>query len=222
MRLNKENKEKTCVINDCVSKSIVNDKSNLSLKKLYAIPNHTKLVGNIANHTTAKDLFTLVDVLDQIVNVYKRTDIYFIQIGEFSKRTDKIKNYATKKGVLQYLVFLDKYANAALLNPQFDCFLLTSEREGGPTSVLEAMMFETPVVSTQVGFVNEVVVNGENGFTAKPKDYKTLANGVIEIVDNTELQNSFTTLNKKIVEEQFTAHYIAEQTQKKYTKVLNS
>lgn len=220
--LNKKTKAKTIVINDCVPQSILKSQSALNLRSHFAISEGIKLVGNIANHTSAKDLFTLVDVLHYIVHVQKRDDIYFIQIGEFSKRTDAIKAYATKRGVLKQLVFLDKYPNAALLNPQFDCFLLTSEREGGPTSVLEAMLFNTAVVSTKVGLIEDVIIDAENGFTANVKDAENLAKGVIKLVDNKELQEKFTSINKEIISEKFTAEKIALKTKEAYQKVYNS
>ena len=47
-------------------------------------------------------------------------------------------------------------------------FILPSYYEGLPISILEAMSYGMPVISTTVGGIPEIVKNGENGFTVTP------------------------------------------------------
>jgi glycosyltransferase involved in cell wall biosynthesis len=49
-------------------------------------------------------------------------------------------------------------------NNDFHIFINVSESEGVPVSIMEATSFGIPVIATDVGGVNEVVRNGENGF----------------------------------------------------------
>ena len=58
---------------------------------------------------------------------------------------------------------------------QSDIFLLPSEREGMPVSIIEALACGLPVIATDVGQISEVVSNGDNGYLVKAK--------VDEIVD---------------------------------------
>ena len=58
--LSNKNKAKTVVIHDCVSLEIKNLKSTLNLREKYNISSDSFIVGNIANHSAAKDLFTLL------------------------------------------------------------------------------------------------------------------------------------------------------------------
>ena len=52
-----------------------------------------------------------------------------------------------------------------------DVVALTSDNEGTPVSLIEAQAARTPVVSTNVGGVRSVVVDGETGFLAdEPAD----------------------------------------------------
>ncbi|MFC4739724.1 glycosyltransferase family 4 protein [Flavobacterium ponti] len=218
--LNKMTLSKTVVINDSVSLNILNESSKISIRKLYNIPNEKFIVGNIANHTNAKDLFTLIDVLAELKHNLKRDDIVFIQVGEFSKKTDTLKQYAIEKKVFKDIVFMDKIKNASSLNSQFDCFLLTSQREGGPTSLLEAMLIGVPVVSTKVGVVSDIIIDGENGFISEIKDSKSLAEKTVQLLDNRDLQNKFSEKGKAIMREQFTAKYIAQKTLEEYQKLV--
>ena len=116
---------------------------------------------------------------------------------------------------------MDKIKNASSLNSQFDCFLLTSQREGGPTSLLEAMLFGIPVVSTKVGVVSDIIVDGENGFTAEIKDNSTLAKKVVMLLDDKKIQVQFSEKGKAIIKEQFTPKYIAQKTLEEYNSVLS-
>ena len=48
---------------------------------------------------------------------------------------------------------------------------MTSKYEGIPIALIEAMASGTPVVTTNVGSINEVVKNYSNGFIGKNKDF---------------------------------------------------
>lgn len=218
--LNEKTLNKTVVINDSVSLNILDKSSKINIRDLYNIPKDKFIVGNIANHTNAKDLFTLIDSLAELKYNLKRNDIVFIQVGEFSKKTDSLKQYAIEKRVFKEIVFMDKIKNASSLNTQFDAFLLTSQREGGPTSLLEAMLIGIPIVSTKVGVVSDIIIDGENGFIADIKDSKSLAEKLQKLLDNKELRKQFSEKGKAIIKEQFTAKYIAQKTLEEYQKLV--
>lgn len=218
--LNQKTKSKTVVIHDCVSLDILELFPKLNLRETYKIDSKLKIIGNIANHSNAKDLPTLINVIDEVVNKLLRKDIKFVQIGEFTKNTPNLKQLVKEKGLENFIIFTDKIENASSLVPQFDAFLMTSQREGGPTSVLEAMLLGTPVVSTQVGVVPDVIQDGKNGFTAPVKDFKQLANKILILLDNESLKSEFASKSKTIIENEFTAENIAKQTQKEYLRVM--
>lgn len=219
--LNTKTKDKTVVINDCVSLGIENLQPTLDLRKEFEINNDLKIVGNIGNHSNAKDIPTFINVVDEVVHKLKRNDIVFVQIGEFTKNTLHLKQLVKEKGLEQYIIFTDKVKNASSVITQFDVFLMTSQREGGPTSVLEAMLIGTPVVSTKVGVVSDVIKDGENGFIAPVKDHSQIAKKIIKLLDNSHLQGTFVKKSKEIIKSNFTASFIAKETQKEYSRLIN-
>lgn len=220
--LSKKNKSKTVVINDCVSPEIEQLTTTVDLRTQYNLQKDDLIVGNIANHTAAKDLFTLIDTLAFLRNDLNSKNVYFVQVGEFSKLTQQFKAYAEEKKVSSHLIFMDKVENASALNLQFDAFLLTSQREGGPTSVLEAMLIGVPIVSTDVGVVPDCIKDGENGFVASVKDYKNLAQKLKMLLGNEKLKADYIQKSKLIVERKFTALVIAQETKDEYLKILSS
>lgn len=63
-----------------------------------------------------------------------------------------------------------------------DIFVLSSESEGLPVSIMEAMAAGLPVVATAVGGVPEAVEDGVTGRVVPPKDAERLARAILEIV----------------------------------------
>lgn len=62
-----------------------------------------------------------------------------------------------------------------------DLFLLTSDHEGMPNVVLEAMAAGVPVVSTPVNGLDGLLLSGVNGLVAEP-DHESLAEAVVDLV----------------------------------------
>lgn len=219
--LNANTKSKTVVINDCVSLDIQKLPQTIDLRKEFKIASDLKIVGNIGNHSNAKDIPTFINAVDVVVHVLKRTDIKFVQIGEFTKNTPRLKELVKEKGLENYIIFTDKIKNASTVIEQMDVFLMTSQREGGPTSVLEAMLIGTPVVSTKVGVVSDVIQDGKNGFIAPVKDHLQIAEKTMALLDNVDLQAVFVKESKEIIKFKFTASYIANKTKEEYLKQID-
>jgi len=93
-------------------------------------------------------------------------------------------------------------------------FLLPSYNEGQPMAILEAMAYRIPVVSTTVGGIPELVVNGENGFISEPGNTEKMAADIILLLKNRELAASISSNNRRCIEE---AHSLAA-----YLERLNS
>ena len=69
-----------------------------------------------------------------------------------------------------------------------DAALLSSSWENFPHTVVEALAVGTPVVSTAVGGVPEVVTDGENGLLVPPGDPAALAAAVVRLFGDTALR----------------------------------
>lgn len=63
--------------------------------------------------------------------------------------------------------FMGSLPNAGAYNEYADVFMLPSDYEGLPMTIIEAMSLGKPVVASNVGGISEIVVNGENGYTVE-------------------------------------------------------
>ena len=101
---------------------------------------------------------------------------------------DRIVLMGTRKKVMHYI-------NDASL------FVMSSDYEGFPNALLEAMASGLPVVSTDfyTGTASDLV-GKENGLIVPTKDRRALAQAIRTILSNTDLQNSMSKENKKMLE----------------------
>jgi glycosyltransferase involved in cell wall biosynthesis len=81
----------------------------------------------------------------------------------------------------KYLNFISDYRLLSLLYQAVDVFVNSSIEDSGPMMVSEAMACGTPVVGFDMGVVNNLVINGLNGYKAILKDSNDLALGIQHI-----------------------------------------
>ena len=209
--LNEKTKLKTTVVYDCISEQTF-PKISDELMNRFSDIKASYFMGSIANHTKAKDLPTLIEAVSILKNKYQLSNFKLIQVGEYSKLTDEFKILIQQKGVENEFVLTGKIEDAMQLNHMFDAFVVSSSREGGPTSALEAMLYQTPVVSTQVGVIPEVIVNGKNGFTCPPNQPELLADALFAMYSlNEEQRKNMTDQNYQFILDNFTSKNIAQQ-----------
>ena len=91
-----------------------------------------------------------------------------------------------------------------------DIFFLPSYNEGMPMSVLDAMGYGLPIVSTNVGGIPKLVQNGQNGVCCEPGDINSFSKGITELLKDEELRNKASQKSIEIVKKGYSldAHLI--------------
>ena len=97
------------------------------------------------------------------------------------------------------------------------CFPTHYSAEGFPVVLLEAMMFELPVVSTKWRGIPEIVDEGETGLLVAPGDIEDLAAGLKKLLENPGLRLS---MGEK-ARERYLTHFTAERYQQNMESVLS-
>lgn len=85
------------------------------------------------------------------------------------------------------LGWIDRTTREALLS-QVDVFVLPSYNEGLPMSVLEAMAFGIPVITSPVGGIPELITDGVNGLLVPPGSITDLSNALNKLYDSNALR----------------------------------
>jgi glycosyltransferase involved in cell wall biosynthesis len=116
--------------------------------------------------------------------------------------------------------FLGLRQDVPQLLAQASIFVLSSEREGLPISLLEAMASGVPVVATAVGEIPKIIKDGSNGFLVKPRDPDELAEKMIEVLNDPQATMQRVSAARSLVEEKLSIKATTAAYMVHYQKVL--
>lgn len=118
-------------------------------------------------------------------------DVKFILAGAGSEADEKaIRQLVEENGVSENVVFPGwvRGDEKDRLLREVDVFFLPSYSEGMPMSVLDAMGYGLPVVSTNVGGIPKIVHDGENGYCCDAGNIRVYSDSILRILGDEELR----------------------------------
>lgn len=83
--------------------------------------------------------------------------------------------------------------------------------ENFPFYILECMAACKPVVATNVGGVSEAIIDGVNAYLVPPRDSTSMANAMLELVNNPEGARDMGASGRKLVEQKFAMETLAKK-----------
>jgi glycosyltransferase involved in cell wall biosynthesis len=147
----------------------------------------------------------------------------FFIVGDGELRND-IENYIVSKGgaYAHRFVFTSWVKKMEECYPILDLVCLCSLNEGTPVSLIEAQASGIPVVTTDVGGVQNVVLNGQTGIIVPNFEAETFANAMLEIVQNEKLHAQMSQKAIKFVMQNFSMEKLIKNTDELYQKMRSS
>lgn len=92
--------------------------------------------------------------------------------------------------------------------------------EALPVSWIEAMALQKPVVASNIGWANEIIDDGLNGFLVHPKQHQQFAHRIIEVLESLELQKKMGSNARKKIVEKFSVEVVAKQSLAFYKSLI--
>ncbi|HXR59992.1 MAG TPA: glycosyltransferase family 4 protein, partial [Solirubrobacterales bacterium] len=93
-----------------------------------------------------------------------------------------------------------------------DLFVSASDVESLPKTVLEAMVFETPVLATNVFGLPELITDGETGWLCEPRDLGALTEGLERaLASSPDERHAIATRSRDLVKERHSLPKYAQQ-----------
>lgn len=186
----------------------------------------------IDNPVRFKDKFVIGTVaglrkqkaLDKLIESFAKFKIHYddsllIICGEGEKKFE-LQELVAKLGMQESVLFWGFRDDISNVISSFDVFALSSEYEGLPVSMLEAMALERPVVATSVGGIPEVINNMENGLLIEYGNVEAMAKAFETLYESNDLRNEITRNAYNILKNKYSYIEMAKQYVEIYNKAM--
>lgn len=159
-------------------------------------------IGILSNIKFGKGFEDLILICENLI-LNGITSFSFIIAGvDFSN--GRISDCLKKSIYAKHFKFIGFVSDKEAFFDGIDIFLLPTYWEGFPTSVLESMYFGTPVISTSVGGIPEMINNRFNGILLDPGDTVSISKAIFELSKSNELYNMFRVNSYNLLKNKFT------------------
>jgi glycosyltransferase involved in cell wall biosynthesis/acetyltransferase-like isoleucine patch superfamily enzyme len=132
----------------------------------------------------------------------------------------RVKALCDELGLRQRVTFLGDRGDVAALLARSQIFALSTNWEGLPYSILEAMRAGLPVVATDVGGVHECVLPNETGYLCVPGSVESLRDSLNKLLADAALRQVFGKAGRLLYEHHFTLDAMANRTHEVYVDTL--
>ena len=191
----------------------------------FHVRKHAKLIGAIGHFAPLKGYEELLGAVREVVGA--GFNVTLVLVGEciypHSKSyKEKLLSLVDSTGLKERVIFTGFREDIPELLASFDLFVLPSRSEGFGRVNLEAMAMGKPVISTSVGGIPEVVLDGVTGILVPPGDSHALSRAIMRLLDDPHLRESMGREGRKRVEERFTLQGHVQRIQELYRDVLRT
>lgn len=196
----------------------------ISPKKIFIVPNGINIEKFIIHPTPKKKTILFIGGsaehkgLDILINsllfiAKKYLDIEVVILGEMNKRKEILVQMAEKLGVSSKIKWEGLVFQKEMFSFYKKAYLvaLPSRLDLFPLTILEAMAYGIPVVSTNIGGIPEIINNKVSGIMINCEDPYGLAKAIIELFDNPKKAEEMGRKGREIVEQKFTWEKVVEK-----------
>jgi len=137
---------------------------------------------------------------------------------------DSLLALAAELDILDHIIFAGWVSGDEKINllQRAQIFVLPSYNEGLPVSLLEAMGWQVPVISTRVGGIPELVREGVDGFLMESGDRDALSAAIIKLANNADLRLQMGLSCRDRVVHNFSREVVLPKLEQLYRSLISS
>ena len=153
------------------------------LRVEFSVPEQTKLVGIVARLVPVKNHVCFLEAARLVLKRYD--DVRFMIIGDGELR-GTLEQKARDLGMEDRVIFMGFQHNLQKIYAGLDIVALSSYNEGLPVALIEAMAAGKPVISSDVGGVVDLILDGNNGLLVPSNEPESLAEATLYLLEHPE------------------------------------
>ncbi len=196
----------------------------VTLHTLLGVPADTPIIGTACRIAPVKQPHVFVEVMCQVLQ--QVTSAHAVVLGEDrgGEIVEALQREVDARGLRERFHFLGYRSDAAQLIRSLRCFVLTSQREGMPTALMEAMVAHVPIafMEGEGGLIDLTEINKETPFAivAPANESKCLAEQIVLYLGHTEMRERLIASANVVLARHFDLERVIKQLVDIYKKVI--
>ncbi len=207
---------------DLVKFNLNREEKRTKTRNEFGIKDDEIAIAIIGRITKIKNHDFFLDVINKILEENQNIKIKVFIVGDgdltehISKRASQINNKFGDIVILTSWIF-----DIATFNPGMDIISLTSDNEGTPVSLIEAQASGIPIITTDVGGIRDIVLDGETGYIIPKNDINLFSIKLLELINDKVKRESFSKNGWEFVKDKFHYTRLVKDVEELYYKLLN-
>ena len=190
------------------------------LRVEFGLPKGHLLVGLISYLRSYKGHEYFVEAARMLAA--RRGDVTFVIVGEGPEEA-AIRSRIEQLGLSGRIRMLGFREDLLNVFRSFDLFAIPSvEGDTIPQVLMQALAIGLPVVSTTVGSIPDVVIDGETGFVVPPRDAAALAERMATLLDDGALRSRLGLQGRSMVERCYSLERMLDRMEGVYDRLIHA
>lgn len=191
--------------------------AGIPLTRVRPIDTQPPLIVMVARFASQKDHATLLQALSGLLAM--KWSLLLVGAGELES---KIRAQIRALSLGHRVRILPPETSVGRMLMEAQIYVLSTNFEALPISILEAMRAGLPVVATNVGGIPESVREGETGLLTRHADVEELRDALARLIANPALRRALGAAGHQLWSTQFTASTMAARTVEVYRRALGA
>lgn len=196
-----------------------NNFNRQTCRELFQFKDDQIVIGIIAVLRLFKRHDRFLNMVRNVIDNNPEKNIHFVMAGDGPQR-ENLSNIINDLGLQSYVSMLGHVSNVPELLQALDVFVLTSDSgEGVPQSVMQALLMNTAVVSTNAGSTKDLY--HDSNFILIDKDSQQELNEACnKLVGNQDLRSQYASNSRSYILDNFSKIRMTEKIMKVYSSLM--
>jgi len=177
------------------------------------------VIGTVGRLAKAKRYDVLLRCFADVSQKFENLKLIIVGGGPEAERLEELSQ---KLGLSGSVSFAGEQYDVAPYYKKFDIFAMTSDTEGLPMVMLEAMSYGIPVISTDVGAIGDLFSHGENIVLAQKGDEEDWTHQLQNLIKNTDLRESIGNNGRSLIVSKYSSEKSLELHNSLYSRILGN
>jgi len=168
------------------------------IREIFNIKNSDKIVLFVGHINKRKG----IDLIIKTADLLKDKNIKFLVVGDGPEREKSIKS-VYNSGLDGKVIFAGNRFDVHNFYKAADIFFLPSRGEGLAGVLMEAMIYQVPIVTSNITGTRDLVSNLKNGLLCETENYECYAMSIEKLLKDEKLRNKFKENGLRKIKEEY-------------------